>query len=176
MATEQSRLEAGAMMIALLQAILATNKEILKALREQGRAGRPAPPAASTTATVPKIASDRDLDGQYGNPKVTFSPRDWTGPNMRGRKMSECPADFLDMLADTLDWAAGQSEAKGETTGKGKPVAYYKRMDAARARGWALRARTGAGPAPPPPPPPMVVAPDDEPLGGSEMDASEIDW
>lgn len=94
--------------------------------------------------TAPKpVASDRDLDGPYGNPVVKFMPRDWTGPSYKGRPMSECPADLLDMLAATFDYFAIQAEAKDERTERGKPVAEFKRADAARARGWAARIRSG---------------------------------
>lgn len=109
-----------------------------------------------TRASQPKaIASDRDLDGPHGNPEVRFNPRDWIGESYKGRRMSECPAAFLEQLADAFDWSAGQAERKGEQTTSGKPVAEYKRADAARARGWARRnaAKTnGNGNGPPPAP------------------------
>lgn len=95
-------------------------------------------------ASAPKaVASDRDLDGKYGDPKVTFMPRDWAGASYKGRRFSECPADLLEMLAETFDYFANQAEAKNERTDRGKPVADFKRADAARARGWAQRIRTG---------------------------------
>jgi hypothetical protein len=93
------------------------------------------------------IASDRDLDGRYGNPVVKFMPRDWTGATYKGRPFSDCPADLLDMLAETLEYFATQSEAKNELTDRGKPLAEFKRADAARARGWAKRVREGRVPA-----------------------------
>jgi len=97
-----------------------------------------------TKLAAPKeIASDRDLDGQYGNPEVKFIPRDWTGPSMRGNKFSECPAEFLDLIAETFDYFAAQAEMNDERTEGGKSVADYKRRDAARARGWAKRIRDG---------------------------------
>lgn len=95
-------------------------------------------------AAGPKpVASDRDLDGQYGNPQVKFNPRDWSGVSCKGRPMSECPPDFLDLLAATFDYFGDQAEKKDERTDAGKPVAAYKRADAARARGWAKRIRDG---------------------------------
>lgn len=114
--------------LALLRSIDAS----LKLLVAQKRAEQPKP-----------VASDRDLDGQYGNPQVKFMPRDWTGASFKGRKFSDCPAELLDMFADTFDWFAQQAEQKGEMTDRGKPVADYKRQDAARARGWAKRIRDG---------------------------------
>ena len=99
--------------------------------------------ARAVAAQTKAIASDRELDGTYGNPTVKFSPRDWSGPSFKGLPMSECDPAFLDMLAETFDYFAQQAEAKNEMTDKGKPVAGYKRMDAARARGWAKRIRDG---------------------------------
>jgi hypothetical protein len=97
-------------------------------------------------ASLPKeVASDEDLDSQYGNPIVKFIPRDWTGEKFQNRRMSELPAGFLDMLAETYDYFARKAEETGETTTKGQPVAPYKRKDAARARGWAKRVRAGKG-------------------------------
>lgn len=94
-----------------------------------------------------EVADDRELDGKYGNPVVKFNPRDWAGPSMKDRKMSECDPDFLDMIAETFDYFAGKAEEADERTDKGKPVAPYKRMDAARARGWSARIRDGKVPA-----------------------------
>lgn len=99
--------------------------------------------------TAPKeIADDRDLDSQYGDPVLKFSPRDWTGDSYKDCKFSRCPPDLLDMVANTLDYFAEQAEAKGELTSSGKPVGPYKRKDAARARGWAARIRSGKVPVP----------------------------
>lgn len=97
-------------------------------------------------ANAPKpVADDRDLDSKYGDPELRFVPRDWTGADFKGYHFSQCPAELLDMVAETFDYFAGQAEAKNELTDKGKPVAQYKRLDAARARGWAKRVRDGKG-------------------------------
>lgn len=99
---------------------------------------------AVTRAAQPKpVASDRDLDGKFGNPELKFTPRDWTGAPFKGRKFADCPPELLDLVAESCDWFAQQAEAKGERTTGGKPVADYKRQDAARARGWAKRIRDG---------------------------------
>ncbi len=89
---------------------------------------------------VPLIASDRDLDGQYGNPTVKAkSPRDWTGEDMKDRRFSECPAEYLDMVADRLDYFCATEEDPKKLR--------YQQLDAARARGWAQRIRHGYKPA-----------------------------
>lgn len=92
---------------------------------------------------VGDVAPDSDLDGKYGDPEIKAKdPRDWTGPTMKGRRFSECPPDYLDLLAQRFDYFADQAEAEGKTY-NGKPVAPYNRKDAARARGWAARIRAG---------------------------------
>ncbi len=123
--------------LTLLRSMDATLKRIEKALTSS------ALPAGGA------VASDRDLDSQYGDPKVGFVPRDWKGASFKGRTFSACPAEFLDMLAETLDYLAGKAAEKNETTAAGKPVAEYKRKDAARARGWAKRIREGKAPGAP---------------------------
>lgn len=91
---------------------------------------------ASTTGPSASVASDADLDGQYGNPEVRAKdPRDWTGEPMKGRRFSECPPDYLDMIADRFDYFASKEEDPKK--------AGYSRKDAARARGWAKRIREG---------------------------------
>lgn len=115
--------------IALLRSIDGSLKQLL---RQQGGA-----------AAGLEVADDRDLDGSYGNPVVKFNPRDWHGESMKGRTLSECPADFLELLAGTFDYFAKKAEESGETASNGRPVAPYKRKDAARARGWAKRIREG---------------------------------
>lgn len=111
--------------IVLLEAILAE----LKALNRNIVAMRPKEPI--------QPASDADLDSQRGNPQVKHDPRDWKGPPMKGRKYSECPAEFLDVLAGRLQW-----QAENPQPGKEK-FASYDRLDCARALGWARRIRAG---------------------------------
>lgn len=112
--------------------ILESIEGLLKQFLTQARAAAPKP-----------VASDRDLDGKYGDPELKFMPRDWTGANYKTRRFSECPPDLLDMVAGTFDYFAQQAEKNDERTTNGKSVADYKRADAARARGWAKRIREG---------------------------------
>lgn len=104
---------------------------------------------AATMVVAPSVASDSELDSQYGDPKVNFNPRGWKGQSFKGRRYSQCPPEFLDALAEALDYFAGKADEKNEVTDKGKPVGDFKRKDAARARGWAARARKGTGAASP---------------------------
>lgn len=116
MATVDPRVET----INLLRSIDAS----LKALIGLQRA-----PAAATGERV-------DLDGPHGDPIVRAKdPRDWTGEPMKGRNFSQCPADYLDMIAERFDYFASKEEDPKK--------AKYNRLDAARARGWAQRVRSG---------------------------------
>ena len=104
-------------------------------------------PATAAPSTGAKVASDADLDGTWGDPEVKAKdPRDWTGEPMKGRKFSECPAEYLDLLAERLDYFAEKNAAGTEDEQK---KARYQRLDASRARGWAARIRAGKVKAPP---------------------------
>ena len=123
--------------IELLRSIDASLKALLA-----GAKTHPSPSADG----APKIASDADLDGKFGDPEIRArDPRDWTGPTMKGRKFSECPAEYLDLLAERLDYFAEKNAAGTEDEQK---KARYQRLDAARARGWASRIRAGKVAAP----------------------------
>lgn len=77
-----------------------------------------------------------DLDGEHGDPVIKAKdPRDWHGEPMTGKRFSQCPADYLDLLADRYDYFA-EKETDEKKAG-------YNRLDAARARGWAERIRAG---------------------------------
>ena len=103
--------------------------------REQRATGGKQAPAAGGA-----VAPDKDLDGQYGNPEVKFVPRNWEGDDFKGKRFSECTAEFLTVLAESLQWSADNPKE-----GKEK-FAEYNRKDAARARGWAARLRDGGAP------------------------------
>lgn len=83
-------------------------------------------------------ATDAELDGKYGNPKIKFDPKRWIGPRFKGRLASMCDPAFLDVYADTLEYL-GQKNADAGEADKAK----YDRLDARRVRGWARRLRAG---------------------------------
>lgn len=122
--------------------VIATLKSIdshLAALVQHFGCG-PRATSAPTSSPVPEIAPDSDLDGKYGNPAIRAKdPRDWSGESQLGKPMSECPPEYLDLVASRLDYFAGN-----ETDEK---KARYNRLDASRARGWAKRLRAGWKPA-----------------------------
>jgi hypothetical protein len=119
-------MSASAETIALLTSIDASLKELL-ALSKSKRAKE----------------TPVDLDGPHGNPEIRAKdPRDYTGPSMMGKRFSECPAAYLDLLADRYDYFATK-----ETDATKKR---YTQLDAARARGWAARVRENGPIAPSP--------------------------
>lgn len=98
--------------------------------------------------TLMKPPPTVDLDGAHGDPTVNATdPRDWAGDSMKGRRFSECPAIYLDLVASRLDYFADKAAEKNELTTAGKPREPLLRLDAARARGWAARIRGGWKPA-----------------------------
>lgn len=123
MATTDPRVET----IRLLTSIDITLKALLLVVSEsrgQTSATRPSPPTV-------------DLDGAHGDPVVKAKdPRDWTGPSMQGQRFSQCPPEYLDLLASRYDYFASKDGAEPKDI-------KYATLDAARARGWAARLRAG---------------------------------
>ncbi len=98
----------------------------------------------SAAAASSGVATDRELDCQYGDAQVKIIPRDWTaGGVVKGQKMSLCPPDFLDVFAETMDFFAERNDANGEKDAKGRPKSHWDRQNAKLARGWARRIRGG---------------------------------
>jgi hypothetical protein len=95
------------------------------------------------------IADDRELDGKYGDPDVKFDLRseEWQGASMIGNRFSECPVEWLDALAASKESYA--EYLRGPKRGAPEDIkkAGYAEKDAARARGWAKRLRSGWRPA-----------------------------
>lgn len=86
------------------------------------------------------VASDSDLDGQYGDPVVKYDlkPKYWDGESFIGKKMSECSPEYLDATAKYYGACAFMARKDGDEKKAG-----YKDKDAGRARGWAARIRCG---------------------------------
>ena len=91
--------------------------------------------SAVVPASGGAVATDADLDGTHGDPDVKKDPKRWDGPSQAPCRMSECPPEYLDVLADFLNWKANKPREGKEQ------YADYDRRDAARARGWAARKR-----------------------------------
>jgi hypothetical protein len=79
---------------------------------------------------------------------VHKDPPKWTGQTYAGAPFSDCPPDYLRILADLLVWRAGKADEEGRTTKGGKPQSEFLRKDAARALGWMQRNERKAAPRP----------------------------
>lgn len=99
--------------------------------------------SASASKAEGDIATDADLDGKYGDEEIRRDPSSkyWDGGSYISRRMSECPADYLDAYAKYKNACAFMNEKEGKED-KAKYVG-YDRKSAARARGWAQRLRVG---------------------------------
>lgn len=147
--------------MATAEAALAALESIARDMRllvaHFGADGHKQVAGTSSTATG-AVAPDHVLDGQYGDPLVKKKdPRDWTGDPMKNKKFSECPAEYLEMVAEREDYFLEQNQEKlAESTDADEAKALkenikYNQKDAARARGWAARKRAGWKPTEPEP-------------------------
>lgn len=124
---------------ALLREVLANQKRILETQVDHGkmlmRIGlrlksideqlAKAPLNAGPSAQKQKAtATQNELNSERGNPIVKNDPKGWQGESYRGQRYSECPAEYLDKMAEQLD-----------------KFAWFNEKDAAKARGWAERNR-----------------------------------
>jgi len=85
--------------------------------------------------------ADVDLDAPDADEVVKVKPRDWTGDDYKGTRMSLCAPAFLETLAEVYDYFATKNDSEGAVDAKGRPKSFYDRRTAARARGWAARLR-----------------------------------
>lgn len=119
---------------------MGAGEEILKALaRIESKLDKLMSGGPSVGAAT--VASDSDLDSEHGDPAVKFDPKRWTGASHKGSSFSACAPDFLDAYAEALQWSSEHPKEGREK------YAQYDARDAARARGWAKRIRTGWRPA-----------------------------
>ena len=95
-------------------------------------------------AAGPAAADDATLDSPNGNPVVRWNPPRWSGDSYAGCPMSECPAEYLDVLASFKDFCADKPREGKEQ------YAPRDRAEAALSRGWAARIRAGGVAAPAP--------------------------
>jgi hypothetical protein len=134
-------------------AVLAILRGALAAIEQLAAAHPNGGPMKPATSVVNGLRiDDRDLDGPYGNPVIKAAdPRDWIGPSMKGKTLSECSPEYLFLLASRHDYFAAKAEEEGAVTSSGKPKAPYERREAARCRGWAQRKLNGWRPPAPEP-------------------------
>ncbi len=95
----------------------------------------------SDSATGPAVAPDSELDSRFGDPTIRRDPKYWAGASYVGARYSECPSEYLIIVAESLEYFVEQDKAKANPrkNDKGVPYWQYNMKDAARARGWARR-------------------------------------
>lgn len=105
---------------------------------------------AARVAAVPNgELSDAELDGNpRHDPEVKKNPKRWLGPTCVGKKLSQCPPEFLDVFANAKEYQAEMETkdagaAEGEAKATKLKYASYSKLDAKRARAWARRIRGG---------------------------------
>lgn len=103
-----------------------------------------------TSTATPNAIPDRLLDGQYGDPIVKAkSPKDWMGDDMTGKRFSECPPAYLDLVADRCEYFINKNTdalkdvTDDEEEAKLRKDIKYGTLDRDRAIGWAARLRAG---------------------------------
>jgi len=96
---------------------------------------------ASPTGGGGEVASDSELDGQYGDKLIKKDPPRYKGPPLAPCNMSEGSPEWLDALASFCDWRASRDDETNAVDDKGRPKSYWAKKDAALARGWARRIR-----------------------------------
>ncbi len=119
-------------------AMLVIDVAVIKAIVTRGGPGG----GGSSTAEG-RVATDAELDAKYGNEPIRRNPsgKYWSGASYEGKRLSACPPEYLDALAEYKDACVYMNEKSGDPS-KAK-YAGYDRRDASLARGWARRLRAG---------------------------------
>lgn len=150
---------------AILSAIVKIESQLaeLRALVGASPAAAPAPTRATSTAAVASPEPEVDIDGPHGNPEIRRDPPKWAGESFAGRRYSDATPQYLRELAGFKEWSARKNDEKAAAgDSSAEKYARYDRLDAARARKWALRIEGQQGR--PAPAPVEAVEPDDVPF------------
>ena len=86
----------------------------------------------------PVVATESQMFGPYGDKKINFMPKSYKGDgSYKGMKMSECPSDFLDSYAETLEFMSNNPKE-----GADPKYEKYNRIDGSLARAWSRHNRS----------------------------------
>jgi hypothetical protein len=121
---------------AILAELAKTNAK-LDALMKHFGLGASGQTSAGGATNGGEVGDAKDIEGQYGDPKIGRMPKNWKGDNFEGKRASQCTPEFLDFWANFLDWKADNPRAGKEQYAKND------RRDARRCRRWALEIREG---------------------------------
>ena len=91
------------------------------ALQAQAKKGGGQAPAAAPAQAF-RPFSDEQLGATWADKTVRKDPKFWKGASYAGQTYSECSPEFLDCLAEQLEWSASRDkdnpDAKKKTNGK----------------------------------------------------------
>jgi hypothetical protein len=118
-------------------------KAVLGSMVKEFGAPAPAANGAGKPFTKGAVASVGDLEGRFGNPKVRRDPKRWAGDSYVGALYSECPSDYLLVLAESLEYFAEKDSKKPDAKMHNNGTFYwrYDMQNAALARGWSSQNR-----------------------------------
>jgi hypothetical protein len=151
--------------------IAALEKEVaqLKARQSQIRRGLAIALGLQPTLGT-RVATDEELDGPEGDPKISKDPSKGTTEHHVGRTYSQTSPEYLLAMAKFQDWCAEKELADPAK----KKYARLSAQRAALARGWAARLKA-QGPRPEPDrAKPKNPYEEKTPEGGGDSDRSDI--
>lgn len=83
------------------------------------------------------VAPLSDIRGEHGDVEIKKDPPRWKGSPIAPAWASQCPPEYLEIVADLLDFKADKPRPGKEQYAK------YDRRNAARCRRWAIEIREG---------------------------------
>jgi hypothetical protein len=89
------------------------------------------------------------ITGDRGDPEIRFNPKKFVeggGRNYKGLRMSQMTPAELDDAAGVYEFFARKNDENEQLDNKGGPKSKWDRLDATRARTWAAKRRSEAGP------------------------------
>lgn len=89
-----------------------------------------------------EVATDDLLNRDWADMEIKRDPKRWIGDSCVGRRMSECPADYLLEYASFHEWAGNKGKAEDPPRLDNKQRPWFERdfLIAKLARGFAKRA------------------------------------
>ena len=131
---------------AMLSETTLTRKAIEALVLHLG-AGRKAEAGTAATPVAGRIATAAEIDDpEWGDKEIRKDPKRWKGGSYTGKRWSEVPPEFLDVLQSAMDYKAGKQreEASGKSGDEAATLikyAGYAADDAAKVRAHAKRKR-----------------------------------
>lgn len=110
------------------------------------------PPVSRPAGDDAAVASDTELDGEWGDPVLKKSPPRWKGRDLASKRYSQLTEEELDCVIGFLEWkrdknreevAAAVKSGDAAAQAKAEKGVMYAVKDAARARGWLRRLKQG---------------------------------